>query len=212
MSTHPEDQQPETGEQQPDTAEQQPNSADQQPEGAQGGAEQPEQDAPLTAEDILGAEQTEAARQGDQDEAPAQSSDALAQERLEDLRRLQAEFVNYKNRTTREREQLRDHVVGDLIASLIPVLDDIDAGRRAGEITEGPFASIAAKLEDTLGKSGLERIGQQGEPFDPAIHEAVLQQPAEGVEEDHVSIVLRSGFRVGGRVVRPAQVAVAPAS
>ncbi|WP_144791104.1 nucleotide exchange factor GrpE [Kocuria palustris] len=188
--------------------------------GDEAGAEQqPEQsgDQPLTPEDVLGAEQTEEARQADQGDAaegeqPEAEGDALARERLEDLRRLQAEFVNYKNRTAREREQLRDHVVADVITSLVPVLDDIDAGREAGEITEGPFARIAEKLEDSLQRSGLERVGVVGEPFDPNVHEAVLQQPAEGVEEDHVSLVLRSGFRVGGRVVRAAQVAVAPSA
>ena len=180
-----------------------------------GDSEQPAQDQeqtsaeqPLTPEDVLGAEQTEEARHADQDQQP--EGEDLARERLEDLRRLQAEFVNYKNRTAREREQLRDHVVADVIGSLIPVLDDIDAGRQAGEITDGPFARISEKLEDTLQRSGLERVGTVGEAFDPNVHEAVLQQPAEGIEADHVSLVLRSGFRVGGRVVRAAQVAVAP--
>mgnify|MGYP000542414041 FL=1 len=188
-----------------------PRSQGQEP----GDSEQPAQDQeqtsaeqPLTPEDVLGAEQTEEARQADQEQQP--EGDDLARERLEDLRRLQAEFVNYKNRTAREREQLRDHVVADVIGSLIPVLDDIDAGRQAGEITDGPFARISEKLEDTLQRSGLERVGAVGEAFDPNVHEAVLQQPAEGVEADHVSLVLRSGFRVGGRVVRAAQVAVAP--
>lgn len=170
--------------------------------------EQTSAEQPLTPEDVLGAEQTEEARQADQDQQP--EGEDLARERLEDLRRLQAEFVNYKNRTAREREQLRDHVVADVIGSLIPVLDDIDAGRQAGEITDGPFARISEKLEDTLQRSGLERVGTVGEAFDPNVHEAVLQQPAEGIEADHVSLVLRSGFRVGGRVVRAAQVAVAP--
>ena len=188
-----------------------PRSQGQEP----GDSEQPAQDQeqtsaeqPLTPEDVLGAEQTEEARQADQDQQP--EGDDLARERLEDLRRLQAEFVNYKNRTAREREQLRDHVVADVIGSLIPVLDDIDAGRQAGEITDGPFARISEKFEDTLQRSGLERVGTVGEAFDPNVHEAVLQQPAEGIEADHVSLVLRSGFRVGGRVVRAAQVAVAP--
>lgn len=188
-----------------------PRSQGQEP----GDSEQPAQDQeqtsaeqPLTPEDVLGAEQTEEARQADQDQQP--EGDDLARERLEDLRRLQAEFVNYKNRTARERDQLRDHVIADVIGSLIPVLDDIDAGRQAGEITDGPFARISDKLEETLQRSGLQRVGAVGEAFDPNVHEAVLQQPAEGVEADHVSLVLRSGFRVGDRVVRAAQVAVAP--
>lgn len=199
-----------TDQPQPDQTDQpQPGQADQ---SAQRDAEVPES-TPLTAEEILGAEQTEDARAADQD-AAAESGDPelaqLAEDRLEDLRRLQAEFLNFKNRTERERAALRDHVTSDLLGSLVPVFDDIDAARAAGDLTEGPFAAIATKLEDLLAKQGLERIGEIGEAFDPNVHEAVLQQPTEGVEADHISMVLRSGFRIGTRVVRPAQVAVAP--
>ena len=74
-----------------------------------------------------------------------------------------------------------------------------------------PFASIAAKLEELLGKQGVERFGEVGDAFDPNIHEAVLQQPTDEVSEDHVSMVLRYGYRVNDRVVRTAQVAVAVA-
>ena len=198
MTTNPED---------PRSQEQVPGDAEQPAEGAEN-QEQASAEQPLTPEDVLGAEQTEEARQADQGQGSA--GDDLARERLEDLRRLQAEFVNYKNRTARERDQLRDHVIGDVVASLVPVLDDIDAGRQAGEITDGPFARISDKLEESLQRNGLQRVGTVGEAFDPNVHEAVLQQSAEGVEPDHVSLVLRSGFRVGGRVVRAAQVAVAP--
>ncbi|MDO4918230.1 nucleotide exchange factor GrpE [Kocuria sp.] len=185
--------------------------------------EDPEHSAPesqeqegLTVDDILDTPQSPDAETADaassqDDAAPAGAGAAqrLADERLEDLRRLQAEFVNFKNRTAREKDQLRDFVSGELIAALLPVLDDVDAARKAGDLTEGPFAAIATKLEDALGKKGLTRIGEVGESFDPNIHEAVLQQPTDEVAPDHVSMVLRSGFRVGNRVVRAAQVAVA---
>lgn len=199
MTTNPED---------PRSQEQVSGHAEQPAENQ----EQTASEQPLTPEDVLGAEQSEEARQADQAGSAEgePEGDDLARERLEDLRRLQAEFVNYKNRTARERDQLRDHVIGDVVASLVPVLDDIDAGRQAGEITDGPFARISDKLEESLQRNGLQRVGTVGEAFDPNVHEAVLQQPAEGVEPDHVSLVLRSGFRVGGRVVRAAQVAVAP--
>ena len=181
----------------------------------------PEQDSAkeqegLTVDDILDTPQSQEAGSADAasssgDAAPAGGSEAqkLADERLEDLRRLQAEFVNFKNRTAREKDQLRDFVSGELIAALLPVLDDVDAARKAGDLEEGPFAAIATKLEDALVKKGLTRIGEVGESFDPTVHEAVLQQPTDEVEPDHVSMVLRSGFKVGNRVVRAAQVAVA---
>ena len=147
-----------------------------------------------------------------QDAVEAESADAaLAAERLDSLLRLQAEFTNYKNRTAREKEQLRNFVIGDLVGALLPVLDDIDAARKHGDLQEGPFAAIATKLEETLGKQGVERFGEVGEPFDPNIHEAVMQQPTSEVEPDHISMVLRYGYRVKERVVRTAQVAVAAA-
>ena len=147
-----------------------------------------------------------------QDAVEAESADAaLAAERLDSLLRLQAEFTNFKNRTAREKEQLRGFVTSELVTALLPVLDDIDAARKHGDLQEGPFAAIATKLEETLGKQGVERFGEVGEPFDPNINEAVLQQPTSEVEPDQVSMVLRSGFRIGERVVRPAQVAVAVA-
>ena len=147
-----------------------------------------------------------------QDAVEAESADAaLAAERLDSLLRLQAEFTNYKNRTAREKEQLRLFVISDLVGSLLPVFDDIDAARKHGDLQDGPFASIATKLEELLGKQGVERFGEVGDAFDPNIHEAVLQQPTDEVAEDHVSMVLRYGYRVNDRVVRTAQVAVAVA-
>ncbi|MDY6050840.1 MAG: nucleotide exchange factor GrpE [Rothia sp. (in: high G+C Gram-positive bacteria)] len=156
-------------------------------------------------------EESAAAKAGDSAEATENADAALAAERLEDLRRLQAEFTNYKNRTAKEKDQLRDFVIADLVAALLPVIDDIDAARKHGDLEEGPFAAIANKLEETLTKQGLERFGEIGEPFNPQVHEAVLQQPTSEVEPDSVSMVLRNGYKVKDRVVRTAQVAVAVA-
>ncbi|MFC6256699.1 nucleotide exchange factor GrpE [Kocuria oceani] len=174
----------------------------------------PEEAGPegLTVDDILSTPQSTDAGSADAGAAAEEDpSAALAAERLEELRRLQAEFVNFKHRTAREKEQLRTFVTGDLLQTLLPVFDDIDAARQAGDLTDGPFASIANELEEILVRQGLTRIGAVGETFDPNVHEAVLQQPTSEVEPDQVSMVLRSGFRIGERVVRPAQVAVAVA-
>lgn len=135
----------------------------------------------------------------------------LAADRLNDLRSLQAEFTNFKNRTAKEKEQLREYVIADLVAALLPVIDDIDAARSHGDLADGPFAAIANKLEETLSKQGLERFGTVGDSFDPKVHEAVLQQPTSEVEPEHISMVLRNGYKVHDRVVRSAQVAVATA-
>lgn len=173
-------------------------AAEGHPEASEGVADDAAAEAPADAEAGTEAEETSA-------------DAALAAERLEDLRRLQAEFTNYKNRTAREKEQLRDFVVGDVMAALLPVFDDIDAARKHGDLEDGPFASIANKLEETLAKQGLVRFGEVGDAFDPQIHEAVLQQPTSEVEPDAVSMVLRYGYKVNDRVVRTAQVAVAVA-
>ena len=165
------------------------------------------------AESVESPEETAEAVEAElQDAVEAESADAaLAAERLDSLLRLQAEFTNFKNRTAREKEQLRGFVTSELVTALLPVLDDIDAARKHGDLQDGPFASIATKLEELLGKQGVERFGEVGDAFDPNIHEAVLQQPTDEVAEDHVSMVLRYGYRVNDRVVRTAQVAVAVA-
>lgn len=140
---------------------------------------------------------------------------ALAAERLEDLQRLQAEYVNYKRRVDRDRALIQERAIRDVLESLLPVLDDIQAGRDHGDIVEGPFAAISDKLEATLGKFGLERFGARGEAFDPAIHEALMNAPwpeadpaLDGAEGTTVVTVLQPGYRAGEQVIRPARVAV----
>jgi molecular chaperone GrpE len=140
-------------------------------------------------------------------------SDAqLAAERLNDLQRLQAEYVNYRRRVERDRDVARDLAVGSVLESLLPVLDDIHLARQHGDLDDGPFAAIADKLEATLARYGLERFGAVGEPFDPAVHEALMHSEAdlgEGVDVTTVTQVLQPGYRQGDRVIRAARVAVA---
>ena len=88
------------------------------------------------------------------------------------------------------------------------MLDDIDAARAHGDLTEGPFASIANKLDTVLEGLGLQRIAEAGVAFDPNIHEALLQQPHAEIPADHVAQVLRTGFKKGERILRAAQVIV----
>lgn len=137
------------------------------------------------------------------------SASAEAAELKNDLLRLQAEYVNYRKRVERDRAVAGQMAVIGVLNSLLPVLDDIDAGRTHGDITEGPFAAIATKLETALEAHGLEKIGTVGVPFDPTVHEALIQQPSADVQVDTVSQVLRNGYRSGERVLRAAQVIVA---
>ncbi|MFC8503114.1 nucleotide exchange factor GrpE, partial [Pedococcus sp. NPDC057267] len=139
---------------------------------------------------------------------------ALAAERLTDLQRLQAEYVNYKRRVDRDRAVVQERAVRDVLETLLPVLDDISAAREHGDLADGPFAKIADKLESTLGRFGLERYGAVGEEFDPNLHEALMHAawPSDGsVTGDSTTVVqvLQPGYRAGEQVLRAARVAVA---
>jgi molecular chaperone GrpE len=163
-----------------------------------------EGDALSQAADILNSVEVPAA------ESVAQGVDtAEAEELKNDLRRLQAEYVNYRKRVERDRAVAGEMAVIGVLNSLLPVLDDVDAARQHGDLADGPFAAIAAKLEAALKTYGLVRIDETGVEFDPTIHEALIQQPGPDVESDTVSQVLRSGYKSGDRVLRAAQVIVA---
>jgi len=160
-------------------------------------------DALSQAEDILNSVDVPA------EESVAQGVDAAEAEELRnDLRRLQAEYVNYRKRVERDRAVAGEMAVIGVLNSLLPVLDDLDAARQHGDLADGPFAAIAAKLESALKTYGLTRIDETGVEFDPTVHEALIQQPGD-VELDTVSQVLRSGYKSGDRVLRAAQVIVA---
>jgi molecular chaperone GrpE len=142
------------------------------------------------------------------------TEDALAASYLADLQRLQAEYVNYKKRVDRDRDVIRTTAVGSVVESLLPVLDDIHMARQAGDLSEGPFAAIADKLDATLGRFGVERVGEAGEEFDPTVHEALMHVEAdlpEGATGTRVVQVIQPGYRIGERLVRAARVSVADA-
>ncbi|MFW5471340.1 nucleotide exchange factor GrpE [Knoellia sp. CPCC 206435] len=142
---------------------------------------------------------------------------ALAAQRLDDLQRLNAEYVNYKRRVDRDRASVQERAVRDVLESVLPVLDDIQLARQHGDLTDGPFAAIADKLEASLGKFGLVRFGAVGEVFDPMHHEALMhaawdasnpELPTDATSTTVVQ-VLQPGYRTGDQVLRPARVAVA---
>lgn len=136
----------------------------------------------------------------------------LAAERLEDLQRERASFTNYRNRSIRDQEAARTRGVEDVLNALLPVLDDVDRARQAGELA-GPFAAIAEKLDGALARFGVERFGVVGEEFDPTFHEALMHEESADVETATIKHVIEPGYRIGERVVRAARVAVVgPAS
>ncbi|MFZ4509612.1 MAG: nucleotide exchange factor GrpE [Candidatus Nanopelagicales bacterium] len=143
-------------------------------------------------------------------EADLTAVDAKVSELTDDLRRVHAEYANYRKRVERDREVAREATVGGVLAELLPVLDDVERAREHGEL-EGAFKSVGEALEATCARLGLESYGVADEPFDPAIHEALTSESREGLEGPIVTSVYQRGYRHAGRVLRPARVAVADA-
>lgn len=143
------------------------------------------------------------------------SAEAQRDEYLDDLRRARAEFENYRRRVMREGATQRDAGKGEVVTALLEVLDDLDRTLDAADASEDPSLAkgvqlVASKLTSALGSQGLHRIDAVEEPFDPNQHEAVQQQESdEPLETPIVTQVLRPGYRLGDRVLRPAMVVVA---
>lgn len=132
---------------------------------------------------------------------------AQLDERTEDLKRVNAEYANYRRRTDRERIGIAEQAKASTIAKFLPVLDDLDLAAQHGDLDEGPLKAFADKLRGVLQAEKLESFGAEGDPFDPEIHEAV--QDLSSGDEKALGTVLRKGYRVGDRMVRTAMVIIA---
>lgn len=146
---------------------------------------------------------------GEADPSAARIAELEAQlaELTEDRKRDQAEYVNSRRRIEAGAKRDVEAARAAVISSLLGVLDDITLARQHGDLAEGtPFASIAQKLEDVLRSQGLEQYGQEGEEFDPTIHEALMHREEEGVEVTAIDGVMQPGYRWNERVLRPARV------
>lgn len=191
-----------------------------EPEDGEGAAAAPDADAELTVEDILGAEQAAAAAGDPSGGAPGAPPEAGADGAgadgaadnpyLDDLRRLSAEYANYRKRTEANAELERRRAMAAAVTPLLGVLDDFDRAEQHGDLVEGSaFATIAQKVRGSMERLGLESFGVAGEPFDPSLHEAIARVPVAGTEEPTVLEVIERGYRVGDVELRPAKVAVA---
>ncbi|GAB3247571.1 nucleotide exchange factor GrpE [Nocardioides dilutus] len=129
-------------------------------------------------------------------------------ERTADLQRVQAEFLNYKRRVERDRDLIRENATYAALAPITEVLDTIDRAREHGDLDPG-FQSVADQLERIVTGLGLTKFGAVGDAFDPAIHDALshIGEDPE-VEVTTCKVVAKSGYRIGDRVVRAAQVLV----
>ena len=139
------------------------------------------------------------------EEDPVASVERERDEYLDALRRLQAEFENYKKRMVRQQTETLERASQALVERLLPVLDAVDLARSHG--TSEDLEQVAGALLDVLAKEGLERIDPVGQPFDPTEQEAVQHEPGEG-DDPVVATLFRAGWRWKGRVLRPAAVGV----
>ncbi|MCW2783930.1 MAG: grpE [Marmoricola sp.] len=139
---------------------------------------------------------------------PLTAAQQEAAERTSDLQRLQAEFLNYKRRVDRDRDLIRENAVFTVLLPMLDVLDNIDRAREAGEL-EGGFKGVAEQLERTVASLGLTRYGVPGDAFDPQLHEALSHVGTDPeVTVATAKHIAKTGYRIGDRVVRVAQVLV----
>jgi molecular chaperone GrpE len=144
------------------------------------------------------------------DSAATETAEAttMLAERTADLQRVTAEYANYRKRVERDRLAVREQALANVLAGLLPVLDDIGRAREHGELVGG-FRSVAESLESIVTKLGLTSFGEVGEAFDPRVHEALMHSYSAEVSEPTAITILQPGYRVGERILRPARVAVA---
>ncbi|MEA2579575.1 MAG: molecular chaperone GrpE [Actinomycetota bacterium] len=157
--------------------------------------------------------ETESERKEAPPASDVDSARTEAKEYLDHLRRLQAEFDNYRKRVQRELQEARELGAAPVLMRLLEVLDDFDLALMAA--AEKPDLDrflhgvelVYSKFTDALKAEGLERMEVQGKPFDPEQHEA-LMQTGDGDGDPMVADVLRPGYTLKGRVLRPAGVRV----
>ncbi|OBB92566.1 nucleotide exchange factor GrpE [Mycobacterium sp. 852002-40037_SCH5390672] len=139
------------------------------------------------------------------DETAGQAEGKVA-ELTADLQRVQADFANYRKRALRDQQAAADRAKAAVVNQLLGVLDDLDRARKHGDLESGPLKSVADKLEGALTGLGLTAFGEEGEDFDPVLHEAV-QHEGDG-SRPVIGTVMRQGYKLGDQVLRHALVGV----
>lgn len=144
-----------------------------------------------------------------------EAQQARADECLNLLQRTQADFINYKRRTTQEQSERRITAQAAILAQILPALDDLRRALQSipPELSDNSWVQgiqlVAKRLSDVLEQAGVRQIGQPGEKFDPHWHEAVSRETRSDMPEGSILQVYQPGYVLGDRIVRPAQVAVA---
>jgi molecular chaperone GrpE len=220
------------GEREPDTAEareaaaEEPEAAE-APEAAEEQADEagPEEEAATERADEEDGPAAEAAAEPEAAEPGPEAEDAIAadlakaraeaESYLDDLRRLQADFDNYRKRTLREQTARTASASQALVAKLLPVLDNFELAVSAAEQSRDfdrmlkGVEMVLGALREVLEGEGLVKIEAEGKPFDPERHEAVIAVEQEDTEPGTIVDIVRAGYELGGKVLRPAMVKVA---
>lgn len=179
------------------------------PEAAVKAQEDAQRDAAETAADDAAADLTDGDDTVDPSvdpEAAASPAEAELAERTEDLKRVTAEYANYRRRAERDRVAAVEAAKASLATDLLPILDDLDLAAEHGDLT-GPLKAMSDKLNTVLRGAKVEVFGAEGDAFDPELHEAV--QDMSSGDEKAVGTVLRKGYCMGERVLRHAMVVIA---
>ena len=204
---------------QPEPEEPEEVAATGEPEAGEPEAAEAEPEATAEGEDEAVTERADETgpEAGEEDAIAADLAKARAEAEsyLDDLRRLQADFDNYRKRTLREQTARTASASQALVARLLPVLDNFELAVSAAEQSRDfdrmlkGVEMVLGALREVLEGEGLVKIEAEGKPFDPERHEAVIAVEQEGSEPGMVVDIVRAGYELGGKVLRPAMVKVA---
>ncbi|SHI76858.1 molecular chaperone GrpE [Dethiosulfatibacter aminovorans DSM 17477] len=161
----------------------------------------------MESEEIVETEDEEVETEESQEEEPEEEKDDMNTKLL----RLQADFINYKNRADKEKTRIYSSAVEDVVCEMLTVLDNFERALEApddnGSFKEG-VQMIFDQFKQTLEKRGLEEIDALGATFDPAMHHGVMSEEVEGTEADIVLEVLQKGYKIKEKIIRPSMVKV----
>ena len=165
-----------------------------------------------SAEAPEGAENAEAADAGEDLQKKVETLAAALQEKDNRLKRLQADFENFRRRTSKEREEIGNVVTQELLKNLLPIVDNFDRAmateQQDGEAFKKGVEMIYTQLGETLKNAGLEPIETEGQKFDPNFHQAVMRVENPDLDDDTIAQELQKGYIVKGKVIRPSMVQV----
>ena len=189
--------------------------------------EEPAAETEETVEETVKAEDAETAKEdkkgsGRKDEKKYKAKAAALEKEVEELKsaldserdshlRIAAEYENFRRRTQKEKEGIYSDAVSDTVKELLPLFDDLD---RAAEFASGDnvgegLSLILKSVPDVLAKLRIETFGEVGETFDPNIHDAMMHEENEELDESVITAVFRKGYRTGDKIIRHALVKVA---